>query len=48
MGETKDPTREAYTKISRILERLEPAQRTRVMDALGTLFEMADSAKKES
>jgi hypothetical protein len=40
MPETKDPVRDAYTRISRILERLEPADRQRIHDALGMLFGM--------
>lgn len=42
MPEPKDPVRDAYTRISRILERLTPAERKRIHAALGTLFNMID------
>lgn len=37
---TKDPVREAYRRIAGILETLQPLERSRVMDAVATLFDM--------
>lgn len=49
MPDPKDPVRDAFTRCSRILERLpDDESRRRVIRAFAVLLDLPDQAKKES